>query len=213
MSDVYYSLIVDDDDGSSDGDEGVGEGVLDTQWIRDYENDILFSEYELFLKSDITRISFRFIYLDRDKKCVEFVIPMEGLYPLQHVNQISQSEIFQIIQRNQTPAVMNGRKKKYYNFHSLLLYNLTSHIGKKHENQKHRLSNVAPYGSLHCQSEDDNVIRSVAEYISSETEEDVGDFGGIIEYTNILSFDIIYFKPVIEMFHELVGFTVVLYED
>ena len=197
MADVYYSLIVDDDDddggdggGDGDGDDGGddgGDGGLDTQWITAYENDILLSEYQLFLKSDITRISFRFIYLDRDKKCVEFVIPMEGLYPLQHVNQISQSEIFQIIQRNQTPAVMNGRKKKYYNFHSLLLYNF--------------------------QLEDDNVIRSVAEYISSETEEDVGDFGGIIEYTNILSFDIIYFKPVIEMFHELVGFTVVLYED
>ena len=209
MADVYYSLIVDDDDdggdggddggddggggdggGDGDGDDGGddgGDGGLDTQWITAYENDILLSEYQLFLKSDITRISFRFIYLDRDKKCVEFVIPMEGLYPLQHVNQISQSEIFQIIQRNQTPAVMNGRKKKYYNFHSLLLYNF--------------------------QLDDDNVIRSVAEYISSETEEDVGDFGGIIEYTNILSFDIIYFKPVIEMFHELVGFTVVLYED
>lgn len=195
MADVYYSLIVDDDDDDDDGgdggdgggDDGGDDGGLDTQWITAYENDILLSEYQLFLKSDITRISFRFIYLDRDKKCVEFVIPMAGLYPLQHVNQISQSEIFQIIQRNQTPAVMNGRKKKYYNFHSLLLYNF--------------------------QLEDDNVIRSVAEYISSETEEDVGDFGGIIEYTNILSFDIIYFKPVIEMFHELVGFTVVLYED
>jgi len=197
MADVYYSLIVDDDDddddddecwgGDGDGDGDGGGGGLDTQWITAYENDILLSEYQLFLKSDITRISFQFIYLDRHKKCVEFVIPMAGLYPLQHVNQISQSEIFQIIQRNQTPTtVMNGGKKKYYNFQSLLLYNF--------------------------QLEDDNVIRSVAEYISSEAE-DVGDFGGIIEYTNILSFDIIYFKPMIEMFHELVGFTVVLYED
>ena len=191
MADVYYSLIVDDDDDDDDecwgGDGDGGGGGLDTQWITAYENDILLSEYQLFLKSDITRISFQFIYLDCHKKCVEFVIPMAGLYPLQHVNQISQSEIFQIIQRNQTPTtVMNGGKKKYYNFQSLLLYNF--------------------------QLEDDNVIRSVAEYISSEAE-DVGDFGGIIEYTNILSFDIIYFKPMIEMFHELVGFTVVLYED
>ena len=196
MADLYYSLIVDDDDGGDDdGDDGCGDGDggLDTQWITAYENDILLSEYRLFLKSDITRISFRFIYLDRDKKCVKFVIPMAGLYSLQHVNQISQSEIFQIIQRNQTPTtVMNGGgggggsggKKKYYNFHSLLLYQF--------------------------QLEDDNVIRSVAEYISSETG---CDFGGIIEYTNLLSFDTIYFKPMIEMFHELVGFTVVLYED
>lgn len=191
MSDLYYSLIVDDDDDDDDGCEC--DGGLDTQWITAYENDILLSEYRLFLKSDIKRVSFRFIYLDCDKKCVKFVIPMAGLYSLQRVNQISQSEIFQIIQRNQTPTMgINGGgggggstgKKKYYNFHSLLLY--------------------------HFQLEDDNVIRSVAEYISSETD---CDFGEIIEYTNLLSFDTIYFKPVIEMFHELVGFTVILYED
>jgi hypothetical protein len=189
MSDLYYSLIVDDDDDGDDGDDGCDgdDGGLDTQWITAYENDILLSEYRLFLKSDITRVSFRFIYLDRDKKCVKFVIPMAGLYSLQRVNQISQSELFQIIQRNQTPTMgMSGGKKKYYNFHSLLLYQF--------------------------QLEDDNVIRSVAEYISSDTEMG-GDFGGIIEYTNLLSFHTIYFKPMIEMFHELVGFTVVLYED
>jgi hypothetical protein len=189
MSDLYYSLIVDDDDDGDDDGYGGGGGSLDTQWITAYENDILLSEYRLFLKSDITRVSFRFIYLDRDKKCVKFVIPMAGLYSLQRVNQISQSELFQIIQRNQTPPMVmsgGGGKKKYYNFHSLLLYQF--------------------------QLEDDNVIRSVAEYISSDTETG-SDFGGIIEYTNLLSFHTIYFKPMIEMFHELVGFTVVLYED
>ena len=190
--DVYYSLIVDDDDGSSDGGGGGGgELLLDTEWIRDYENQILFSEYEMFLKSDITRVSFRFIYLDRDKKCVEFAIPGES-YPLQRVNQITQSEIFQMIHRHQNITNNNNKnknnnnnnknKKKYYNFHSLLLYDF--------------------------QLGDDNV--SVAEYISSPA--DV-DFGRIIEYTNILSFDTIYFQPLIAMFHDLIGFTVVLYED
>ena len=180
--DVYYSLIVDDDDGSSDGGGGGGGGelVLDTQWIHDYENQILFSEYEMFLKSDITRVSFRFIYLDRDKKCVEFAIPGVS-YSLQRVNQITQSEIFQMIHRHQNIA-NNNKKKKYYNFHSLLLYDF--------------------------QLGDDNV--SVAEYISSPA--DV-DFGRIIEYTNILSFDTIYFQPLIAMFHDMIGFTVVLYED
>ena len=194
MSDVYYSLIVDDDDGSSDGDEGVGEGVLDTQWIRDYENDILFSEYELFLKSDITRVSFRFIYLDRDKKCVLFVIPAES-YSLQRANQITQTEIFQIVHRHQkmsdaTNKNNNKNKKKYYNLHSLLLYDFQ--LGEDNNNNNN--GNV-----------------SVAEYISSPTA-DV-DFGRIIEYTNILSFDTIYFRPVIAMFHDLIEFTVVLYED
>jgi hypothetical protein len=192
MSDVYYSLIVDDDDGSSD----VDEGVLDTQWIRDYENDILFSEYELFLKSDITRVSFRFIYLDRDKKCVLFVIPAEA-YSLQRANQITQTEIFHIVHRHQNMADAtnnknnnnkNKNKKKYYNLDSLLLYDFQ--LGEDNNNN----GNV-----------------SVAEYISSPTA-DV-DFGRIIEYTNILSFETIYFRPVIAMFHDLIEFTVVLYED
>ena len=186
MSDIYSSLIVDDDDGISDGG---GDGLLDTRWIRDYENDILFREYEMFLKSDITRVSFRFIYLDRDKKCVEFVLPVES-YPLQRVNQITQTEIFQIIHRHQNVAdatTTNNNKNKYYNFHSLLLYDFQ--LG-----------------------EDNNDNASVAEYISSPMPSDV-DFGRIIEYTNILSFETIYFRPLIAMFHDLIGFTVVLYED
>lgn len=195
MSDVYYSLIVDDDDGSSDGDGD--EGVLDTQWIRVYENEFLFSEYELFLKSDITRVSFRFIYLDRDKKCVQFVIPAES-YSLQCANQITQTEIFQIVHRHQNMADAannnnkNRNKKKYYNLHSLLLYDFQ--LGQDNNNNNNN----------------DNV--RVAEYISSPTAADL-DFGRIIEYTSILSFDTIYFQPLIAMFHDLIEFTVVLYED
>ena len=196
MSDVYYSLIVDDDDGSDDEGE---DGLLDTHWIRDYENEFLFSEYELFLKSDITRVSFRFIYLDRNKKCVDFELPAES-YPLQRPNQITQSEIFQIIYRHQNVSDAttmnknnnnNNNKKKYYNFHSLLLYDFQ--LGGHNNNNNN-----------------DNV--SVAEYISSPTAAD-DDFGRIVEYTNILSFETIYFRPLIAMFHDLIGFTVVLYED
>ena len=83
----------------------------------------------------------------------------------------------------------NKNKKKYYNLHSLLLYDFQ--LGEDNNNNN---GNV-----------------SVAEYISSPTA-DV-DFGRIIEYTNILSFDTIYFRPVIAMFHDLIEFTVVLYED
>ena len=39
------------------------------------------------------------------------------------------------------------------------------------------------------------------------------EYGRVIEYTNLLSFELIYFRPLIAMFHDLVGFTVVLYED
>jgi hypothetical protein len=189
MADVYYNLIVDDDDGDGDAGDDDDGGGLDTQWITAYENNILFSEYELFLKSDITRVSFRFIYLDRDKKCVEFVVPTAAAesYTLQCVNQITQSELFQIIHRRQN--VTTDTKKKYYNFHSLLLY----------EFQLEEENN-------------DNVVRSVAQYISSPAPADV-DFGRVIEYTNILSFETIYFQPLVAMFHDLIEFTVVLYED
>ena len=187
MADLYYSLIIDDDDDDDGSDGGIGDGGLDTQWITVYENNILFSEYELFLKSDITRVSFRFIYLDRDKKCVEFVVPTAAAesYTLQRANQITQSELFQIIYRHQN--VTTDTKKKYYNFHSLLLYDFQL----EEENN-------------------DNFIRSVAEYISSPA--DV-DFGRVIEYTNILSFETIHFKPLSRMFHNLIEFTVILYED
>jgi hypothetical protein len=183
MDDYYDSHIVDDDDSSIDGDgvgdgDGDGDGLLDTQWIHEYENKILFSEYHLFLKSDITRVSFRFIYLDRNKECIQFIHPLAESYTLQCANQITQSEIFQIIYRHQK------NNKKYYNFHSLLLYDF--------------------------QLGDDNV--SVAKYLSEETAADE-EFGRMIEYTNILSIDTIYFQPLIAMFQDLIGFTVVLYED
>jgi hypothetical protein len=193
MADVYYNLIVDDDDGDGDSDGGDGgdggDGSLDTQWITAYENNILFNEYELFLKSDITRVSFRFMYLDRNKKCVEFVVPTAAAesYTLQRVNQITQSELFQIIHRRQN--VTTATKKKYYNFHSLLLYEFQLE-----------------------EDNNDNVVRSVAQYISSPAPADV-DFGRVIEYTNILSFETIYFQPLVAMFHDLIEFTVVLYED
>ena len=183
MVDDYSKFILDDDDDDDENDTLRDDGLLDTQWISDFENKMLFNEYELFLKSDITHVSFRFIYLDRVKKSIEFIVPMVELYPLQKKNQITQTEIFKIIYRHQ--HICNDAKKKYYNFHSLILYDF--------------------------QLEDDNVVRSVAEYISSSNSNI--DFGRIIEYTNILSFETIYFRPLITMFHDLIGFTVILYED
>jgi hypothetical protein len=58
---------------------------------------------------------------------------------------------------------------------------------------------------------DDNDIRWVSEYLSPSSRDD--EYGRVVEYTNLLSFDTIYFRPLIAMFHDLIGFTVVLYED
>jgi hypothetical protein len=196
----YHHFILDDSDGdSSCGGGGGGDGdddqvldengYLDTRWITEYENQILLSEYESFLRTDITRVSFQFIYLDREKKSVDFIVPMtESSYQLQHANQISQNELLRIIHKYQN--IRMKENKKYYNFHSLLLYD------------------------FQMPENDDNDIRWVSEYLSpSSSDSNYDEYGRIIEYTNLLSFDTIYFRPLIAMFHDLIGFTVVLYED
>ena len=176
--------------GSGGGGGGDGEGYLDTRWITEYENQILLSEYASFLKTDITCVSFQFIYLDREKKSIELVVPMTESYQLQHVNQISQNELLRIIHKYQNYRMKTN--KKYYNFHSLLLYD------------------------FQMPENDDNDIRWVSEYLSpspSRDDDNYNEYGRVVEYTNLLSFDTIYFRPLIAMFHDLIGFTVVLYED
>jgi hypothetical protein len=205
--DDYHQFILDDSDGSDGGDGdttegggGDGGGGLDTQWITDYETQIVLDEYESFLKSDIRRVSFQFIYLDREKKSVDCVLHMTGgPYMLQKPNQISQSEILHVIHTYQNHWMKQN--KKYYNFQSLLLYD------------------------FQMPENDDNDVRWVSEYLSSSLAGGGGDggdgggdgggveYGRVIEYTNLLSFEMIYFRPLIAMFHDLVGFTVVLYED
>ena len=56
---------------------------------------------------------------------------------------------------------------------------------------------------------EDNDIRWVSDYLSSSRDDE--EYDRIVEYTNLLSFDTIYFSPLISMFHDLIGFTVVLY--
>ena len=174
----YRLFIIDDCDSSDDDDDGGadGNGALDTKWITEYETRIMTDEYRLFLKSDITRVGFEFLYLDRDKKCVERIIP-NTMYSLKCANQITQNEIFSMVQSHQKVD------KKYYNFQSLLLYQFDFQYNTK------------------------DIVRGLSEYIRHA--------GGspFIEYTNLLSIDVIYFPPVITMFHDFIGFSVLLYED
>ena len=112
---------------------------------------------------------------------------------LHKANQISQSEILRVIHTYQNHWMKQN--KKYYNFQSLLLYD------------------------FQMPENDDNDVRWVSEYLSSSSSGCRGggdggvEYGRVIEYTNLLSFEMIYFRPLIAMFHDLVGFTVVLYED
>lgn len=173
----YRQFIIDDYDSSDAETE-----TIDTEWITEYETKIMTDDYQLFLKTDITQVGFEIFYLDRDKGCVERIIPMT--YTLRHPNQITQNEIFSVVQSHQRVD------KKYYNFQSLLLYD------------------------FQMPENDDNDVRWVSEYLSSSSGGGDGvEYGRVIEYTNLLSFEMIYFRPLIAMFHDLVGFTVVLYED
>lgn len=194
----YYNYILDDSDGDSDGggdedivggdEDIVGGSILDTKWIADLEEELLLSEYDTFIKKDIDRVSFQFVYLDRDKKTVQYTLPVLRPYEymLKQSNQISQSELLHIIHRYQ--FVKN--KKKYYNFQSLLLYDF----------------------QMPESNNSNNDIRWLSEYVSSVSSNH-DDYGRITEYTNLLSFDVIYFRPLISMFRDLIEFTVILYED
>ena len=181
----YRRFIIDDCDSDGDGDgdgDGAGDGecnrVLDTRWITEFETKNMNDEYQLFLKTDITHVSFEFFYLDRDKKCVERIVQMS--YSLREINRITQNELFSVVQSHQK------LDKKYYNFQSLLLY----HFDFKYN----------------------DIVRSLSEYLRNTTDV-VNHEKAFIEYTNLLSIDVICFPPLISMFHDLIGFSVLLYED
>jgi hypothetical protein len=169
-------LLIDDLDETYDSSND--QTVLDTQWITDLENEMILNDYEMMIPADFHSLSFRFVYLARDKKTIEFTVPYS--YVLQRPNEISQSELFAIIYRFQ-------KKEKYYNFQSLLLYDF-------------RL----PGGDAQW----------LSSYLTQDNADDGhGEYGRVVEYTNLLSIDKIYFCPLISLFHSLVGFTVLLYED
>ena len=171
----YRQFILDDSDIDSDSDS---ESVIDTRWITDFETKNINDEYQLFMKTDITRIGFEFLYLDRDKKCVERIVRIT--YPLNDVNRITQNELFSVVQSHQK------LDKKYYNFQSLLLYQF----------------------DFQC----NDIVRALSEYIQNAAT-DFNREKVFIEYTNLLSIDVIYFPPLIYMFHDFIGFSVLLYED
>jgi hypothetical protein len=194
-NDEIYKYLYDDydgdwDDGGGGGDGGGdggggggGGGELDTRWIDEIETQLICDDYSDFIKTDITSVSFEFIYLGLSKEIVNID---RCVLPLINPNMITQNEIFQLIQKKQRLAV--GRK--YYNFMSLCFYHFYINDDPK---------SVSQY--LYSGGDD------------GDGDGDGGDDGNITEYTNILSIETIYFQPMIRMFHDINCFTVVLFDD
>ncbi len=186
----YRSLLFDDYDSDSadsadfnNSDCEIKEGFLDTRWIEQYENQIMLDEYRLYLKTDITCVKFEFYYLDHSKSCLQDILTMK--YSLKNMNQISQNELFSVIHGYQ------HLDKKYYNFQSLLLYSI--------DFQDNDVKDIIQVLSRYIQESNNNGYHSEKK--------------AFIEYTNLLSLDIIYLRPMITAFHEFITFFVFLYED
>lgn len=167
---------------SSSCSESDGDGdALDTTWINEIENTIMYDEYQQFIKSDITSVMITFIYINKSNEPVHTA---SIRVTLSVPNQISQDEILHIMQKYQMRVVYNERNKKqfiYYNFHSLLHYSF--------------------------EIEED--VKSVAAFL-------VGDGDGdcfMNKYSNIISIQTLYFKPIINLFHDISSITIILHED
>jgi hypothetical protein len=175
----------DDDNGGSGGGSDGGDGGLDTQWIHEIETQIICDDYSQFIKTDITSVSFEFVYLGLGKEIVNID---RCVLPLMKPNSITQNEIFRLIQKKQRLAV--GRK--YYNFMCMCFYHFYINDDPK---------SVSQY------------LYSGGDDSGDDGDDDGGDRSNITEYTNILSIETIYFQPLIRMFHDMNCFTVVLFDD
>ena len=179
-----YKYLYDDCDSDVDDDDD-GGGGLDTQWINDMETQIICDDYSQFIKTNVTSVSFEFIYLNTVKEIVNID---RCVVPLMRPNAITQNEIFQLIQKKQRLA------RKYYNFMCMCFYHFYINDDPKSVSQY-----LYSRGDAHDGDADD---------VDCDA-----DDGNITEYTNILSIKTIYFQPLIRMFHDMNCFTVVLYED
>ena len=110
---IYKYLYDDCDSDVGDDDDDDGGDGLDTQWINEMETQIICDDYSQFIKTNVTSVSFEFIYLNTVK---EIVTIDRCVVPLIRPNAITQNEIFQLIQKKQRLV------RKYYNFMCMCFY-------------------------------------------------------------------------------------------
>jgi hypothetical protein len=180
-----------------DGDiiDEIDESILDTSWIQDIENDILYDEYCNFIIEDITSIPITFLYMNKKKEIVHSV---RCDAKLKIPNQISQDEILYIMQKYQIRRGISSNKNSimYYNFYSMIHYSFYVKEDPK----------SISYYLLEDDSDADSDVykKNVASSSSSSSS---------CEYSNIISIHTLYFKPVLRLFNDISSLTILLIED
>jgi len=188
-------------DGDGDGDGDDDEYILDDSWIREAEENLLSYEYSDFIKEDITNLNVSFIFINR-KKEIEECRNIRVL--LRTPNQITQTELIYIIQKNQwRGGGIGGQgvalRRTYYNFYRMICYSFYMSEDAK---------TIATYLNNHA---------DVAHDGSDDDDDDDGDEQDPFfkEYESIISpsTEIIYFHPTIRLFHDISSLTIILHED
>jgi len=180
-------------DSSLDLDVDIPDDVLDTSWIQEFENKMLYDDYYPFLKDDITSIPIIFLYINKKREIVE---SLRYLAILTIPNQISQNEILHIMQKHQTRIISNHNKKQflYYNFHRMIHYSFYLNEDPK---------SIASY-----------LLYDDADADADEDAAGSYNYGSCIkEYTNIISIHTLYFKPLLNIFKDITSLTIILNED
>jgi len=182
----------------SDSDTQNDDSILDTSWIQDVENEILYDEYCNFIIDDITSIHITFLYINKKKEIIDSI---QFIAKLKIPNQISQNEILNIMQKHQTRVISTHNKKQflYYNFYSMIHYSFYLNDDPK---------SVASY--LLC---DDNDNDENDDGDDDDNCVNYADSSCIKEYTNIISIHTLYFKPLLNIFKDITSLTIILNED
>ena len=66
---------------------------------------------------------------------------------------------------------------------------------------------------MHYSFEIDEDVKSVAAFLVGDGDCDGDGDGFMNEYSNIISIQTLYFKPIINLFHDISSITIILHED
>jgi hypothetical protein len=189
MADINTYLFDDADSESEYGDDGhCIMTTIDDKWINDVEKELLYDEYSDFIKKDITTLPILFVYTNHSREIVQYKTYIASLNT---PNQITQDEILSIIGKHQW---------------------LCSGVDDDGDGERQdKLKNT--YYNFYCMCHYSFYVEDDPKSVALYCGDDDDDGGEIIEYTNAISINTIFFKPLLELFHDILNITIVLYED